>query len=109
MYTHVIDVEQDRLIRLHDVPKLRWLPTRRGGAKLNVSTVWRWAMRGVRGHRLRTLRCGGTLCTEESWLREFFENLAHDGPVPGEPPARTPHRRQREIAAAQQRLKEQGI
>ncbi|MGD0138691.1 MAG: DUF1580 domain-containing protein [Tepidisphaeraceae bacterium] len=99
----------DPLIRLHDVPDVSWLPSRRGGAKLHVSTAWRWAMRGVRGHKLRTVRVGGTLCTQETWLRDFFEALADTAPGPDRAITRTPLRRQHEIAAAQKRLKEQGI
>ena len=27
---------------------------------MHISTIWRWAQRGVRGHKLRLVRCGGT-------------------------------------------------
>ena len=101
------EMTPDRLIRLNDVSDIPWLPARRGGAKLHVSTVWRWAMRGLHGHRLRTVRAGGTLCTSDMWLREFFEALGRPGP--GEPMPRTPRRRRQEIASAQKRLTEQGI
>jgi hypothetical protein len=48
-----------QLIRLADVPKLQWLPKRRGGSKLNIATPFRWAQHGSRGHKLRVVRVGG--------------------------------------------------
>jgi hypothetical protein len=59
------------LIRLLDVPDVRWLP-RRNGKKLHRSVPFRWAQHGLRGIQLRTLRVGGALCTCEEWLHEFF-------------------------------------
>jgi hypothetical protein len=102
------DISNERLIRLNDVPKLAWLPRRRGGARLNVSTLWRWSMRGVGGRRLRVVRCGGALATNQTWLREFFENLAPQ-PTPSQPQVRSPSARDRDVAAAQAKLAKEGI
>jgi hypothetical protein len=99
--------ESEILMRLCDVPSLAWLPRRRKGARLNFSTVWRWALRGVHGIRLRTVVVGGTRCTSERWLREFFAALAGN-PITT-PAIRTPARRQREIAQAQEELRAHGI
>ncbi|MGA2233548.1 MAG: DUF1580 domain-containing protein [Tepidisphaeraceae bacterium] len=104
------DTGNDRLIRLHDVPRLPWLPARRGGSKLNVSTIWRWAMKGAAGVKLPTVAVGSALCTTERDLRDFFAAVA-DARRNGPPASnvRTPRRRQREIAAAEARLAAAGI
>ena len=98
--------DPDKLIRLADVPRLRWLPRRRGGVRLHVATVHRWADPGRPVH-LRTTRVGGTRCTTAGWLREFFAALA-DGPAPAVP-VRTPTRRARDLAAAEAELAAAGI
>jgi hypothetical protein len=69
---------EDDLIRLNDVPRLSWLPKRRGGSRLAIATLHRWCTQGVNGRRLRVQKVGGTRCTTRRWLREFFE---------GSPPA----------------------
>ena len=104
------DAGADRLIRLHDVPRLPWLPDRRVGARLNVSTVWRWAMRGAAGVKLATVAVGGALCTTERDLREFFAAVAQarQGGQPA-PTIRTPARRARELAKAESTLDRAGI
>lgn len=100
----------DRLIRLHDVPAISWLPLRRGGARLNVATVWRWTMKGCAGVKLATVSVGGTLCTSDAWLREFFDAVAQarrgERPTPH---IRTPARRARDQARAAAELDAAGI
>jgi hypothetical protein len=71
-----IDVKNETLIRLADVPKLKWLPGRRGGRRLNVSTVFRWTQ-PHRQIRLEAVRVGGALCTTEAALMRFFERQAN--------------------------------
>ncbi|MGC8541887.1 MAG: DUF1580 domain-containing protein [Phycisphaerae bacterium] len=95
------DTPPQKLIALREVPALPWLPARRTGATLRVSTVIRWAQRGVGGRRLRTVRVGGTLCTSEPWLLEFF---AAGAPAEPQQYSATPARRQREIARARREL-----
>ncbi len=46
-------------IRLQDVPKIKWLPGRRPGARLGVATVFRWAQNGLRGVKLEVVQIGG--------------------------------------------------
>lgn len=37
---------------------------------VNVSTVWRWAGKGCKGHVLESYTLGGKRCTtEEAWIR----------------------------------------
>lgn len=98
------------LIPLREVPKLKWLPRRRGGARLAHATLYRWATKGVSGVFLPVLRVGGQPCVTASGLRQFFADVA--AAQRGSPPviqSRTPSRRAREIAASQKRLAQAGI
>ncbi len=62
----------------------RRLPALRGGRPVNVTTVWRWATRGVRGRggvtvQLESIKVGGTCCTSDEALARFFQALTVDG------------------------------
>lgn len=49
------------------------LPSGRRGKRLNRATLWRWALRGLRGRpRLRTAPLGGTRVTCDAWVWEFL-------------------------------------
>ena len=67
----------EKLIRLSRVPKLKFLPRRSRGNRYHVSTIYRWASRGFRGIKLRTVRVGGVKCTRRGWLSEFFAALTN--------------------------------
>ncbi len=86
----------------------RTVPGRKPGAGINPATVWRWAMRGVKGVRLETLLVGGTRYTSDEALQRFFEatTAAADG-VPA--PVATPALRKRAMEAAERRLAADGI
>jgi uncharacterized protein DUF1580 len=61
----------------------------KGGRAVNFSTVWRWALHGLRGQRLETVRIGATLCTTERAIIRFIERSSepdrpHDAPTPSE-------------------------
>jgi hypothetical protein len=99
---------QAALIRLADVPRLKWLPRRRGGTRLAIATVHRWSD-PTRPIHLRTTRVGGCRCTTEDWLREFFDRMSGVGDAAPVVPARTPARRDREVAAAERELAAAGI
>ena len=64
----------DELIPLADVPRLHFMP-RRKGKPLHVSTVFRWASRGIRGAVLHTVQAGGVRCTTVPSLLAFFESV----------------------------------
>lgn len=68
----VIDIRREQLVRLTDVPKLSCLPLRRKGKQLAVSTVFRWATRGLNGRVLESLKVGGQRCTSLEALGRFF-------------------------------------
>jgi uncharacterized protein DUF1580 len=61
----------------------------RDGRAVNFSTIYRWALHGVRGVRLETIRIGATLCTTEAAIVRFIERLSNpdrpqDAPTPSE-------------------------
>jgi hypothetical protein len=101
----IFDPSVETPIRLQDVPKLNWLPGRRSGSRLNVSTVFRWVQRGCRGVQLETIRIGGALCTSEEALKRFFARLS-DPATPISSP--TPAQRQKQIARADRDLEAAG-
>jgi hypothetical protein len=99
----------EAFIPLRDVPNLTWLPPRRNGGRLALSTLWRWSTKGINGVILRTICFGSTRCTTEIWLREFFEDLAESKIRGSRRRAHTPKRRAREIAHSQDRLARAGF
>ena len=64
----MICIKSEELIALTDVPDV--LP-RRAGKKINYSTVFRWAQRGVRGKRLEVVRIGGVRFTSIEAINRF--------------------------------------
>jgi hypothetical protein len=86
-------------------PKL--LPTRRGGKRIHISCLYRWALYGLRGVRLETIQVGGTTCTSRQALERFFAALAKarsDGPPATGPTI--PAARGRDIAEASRQAAE---
>lgn len=79
----MIDVETDEL-----------LPLARAGRVLNPaapphnSTLWRWALGGVRGVKLETVRIGGRTFTSREALLRFMAalNAPPGAPAPPAPP-----------------------
>lgn len=72
------------LFPLTELPDRPWMLRRaRAGRpnKLNKSTCVRWAVRGKRGLRLKTILVGGIRCTCDAWAWDFFNGLtrAKDG------------------------------
>lgn len=53
----------------------RETPNRHGERGVNVATVWRWSLRGVRGCKLETILIGGQRMTTRQALQRFFEAL----------------------------------
>jgi len=65
----VIDIRNEQLASLREVPKL--LPARRNRKRIHISAVYRWVQRGVRGTRLEVIRVGGTTYTSREALQRF--------------------------------------
>lgn len=68
-----IELRCETLLSFHDAAEL--LPTRRRGSRLHISTLYRWAIRGCRGHRLETIVLGGQRVTSLEALQRFFDKL----------------------------------
>ncbi len=86
---------QEARLTITEASKLPMFSRRRRGRPINVSTIWRWAKRGVRGIRLETELQGGMRLTSEEALIRFFTALQaiRDG-APVVPRGRTPKQRQ---------------
>lgn len=74
----MFDPTEERPIPLSQVRDLAWIPRRRRGAKLNISTPFRWAKDGVAGVRLEVIQLAGTKCTSEAALARFFSRLTEE-------------------------------
>ena len=69
----MLDATTEDLLSLADAGRI--LPRRRGGRRVHVATLYRWAKHGLRGVVLQTLQVGGTRCTSREALQRFFEEL----------------------------------
>jgi hypothetical protein len=92
------------LIPLAQVPAQPFVPRRRGGKRLNVSTVFRWVQQGLAGVRLEAIRFGGTLCTSKGALLEFFRRITPASDMSLSPHLRTPQQRLRASERAAREL-----
>jgi len=72
MQRHCSDSALGKYIPISDVPGI--LP-KKNGKKVSVSAVYRW-LKGLRGIQLRAIQIGGTRCTSQEWLSEFFSALS---------------------------------
>ena len=99
----MIDISCEEILSLNEAAGR--LPRRRKGSKPHVSTLYRWAQRGVKGVRLEVLQVGGTSCTSLEALQRFFERLSE----PREPAPNKRPDRQREIDAAERDCDRAGI
>src|SRR5262245_54821704 len=104
------DSDQDQLIPLRAVPRLSWLPRRRG-KPIHIATVFRWCERGILGadgqrHRLRAIRVGGVPCVTQASLLDFFGALSR---TPDSPPHPTRTGRNRAARRAGRELERAGI
>lgn len=97
----MIDPQNERLFPLTDAAKE--VPHRP-----NVTTLWRWQTRGIRGVKLETLLVGGRRMTSREALSRFFAatTAAADGDVVRN---ETPAQRARSVDRAEQRAAELGV
>jgi hypothetical protein len=94
----MIDISTETLLTLSQAARLR--PPGRAGRPTHPSTPYRWATRGIRGHRLEVVRLGGVTYTSREALQRFAERLTSDAAgLPAPPPA--PDRRAADAAAAE--------
>lgn len=106
----MIDSATEKVRSLTRAAKEYPFPVRRGGKRVNVSTLYRWSLSGVRGVRLETIQVGGTRCTSFEALQRFFDRLTAASSTGGfsSPIQRTPHRRQLAAERASKELEKLG-
>jgi hypothetical protein len=98
------------------IPQAATFIGRLTGKKPNVSTIWRWCLKGVRGVILESIRVGGQRFVSRAALARFIEQSTARGSNDQRPPAHPPTvvpsssqrsgRRREEIEAARRRLDE---
>jgi len=109
-------LESPDLIALTEVPRL----LTSGGKPPSHACVWRWAVKGIGGVRLKAFRIGRKWYTTPGHIKEFGETLAantisrlnaqpdsDDATI--KPPTRSEYRREADISRATERLRENGI
>ena len=107
-----IDIRSEQIFSLTAATKLPCFGNRRGGKRISVCTLWRWATAGVRGIKLETIMAGGSRATSLEAVERFFEALTlqadgEDRHVPQSPRLPAAHRKQ--IEAAEKRLARAGV
>jgi transposase len=70
---------------------------------VHVSTIWRWALRGCRGHKLETRVVGWQRYTSVEALKRFVDRINGDPDSPG---GLTAQQRERAIEQAERELGE---
>lgn len=88
-----IDTTVETPLSFCQAAKLPDLPIRRGGKRPCAATLWRWALRGVRGIKLESIVCGGARCTSAEALRRFFARLTEAADKAAPAPQAMPRRR----------------
>jgi hypothetical protein len=102
-----IDVTKERIITLGEAAAM--LPARRGGRKVHVSTLFRWAQKGCRGVRLEVVRIGSALHTSREAMARFCHRLTEAHPIPAPAEVATPASRREAHANAEKEAKALGI
>jgi hypothetical protein len=103
----MIDALTEDLISLATAAKS--LPTRRGGKRPNVSTIYRWTVAGCKGVVLEAIQVGGSRCTSREALARFFARLTEAAGTVPPGHQRSAKRRESEIAQANRESDEAGI
>jgi hypothetical protein len=103
----MIDITTEKIITLPEAAAM--LPARRGGRKVHVSTLFRWAQKGSRGVRLEVVRIGSALHTSKEAMQRFCDRLTEVNPVPVPAEVATPASRREAHAKAEKEAKALGI
>lgn len=69
----MISFATERLLTMGEAARM--LPRFRQGKRVDITTIFRWALRGVKGVKLETIQIGGRKCTSAEALQRFFEAL----------------------------------
>ncbi len=73
----MIDLQSETILSLSQAVKA--LPYV-DGKRPHISTIWRWARKGLRGIHLEYVRLGHRVCTSEEALNRFANRLAEADP-----------------------------
>lgn len=74
----------------------------------HCATIWRWMVRGVRGHRLASYRLGGQRRIAREDILAFIEAINSDTAINGSAKGETP-RRAEEVRRVEDELDRLGI
>jgi hypothetical protein len=102
-----IDITSERIITLPEAAAM--LPARRGGRRVHVSTLFRWAQKGCRGVRLEVVRIGSALHTSREAMQRFCDRLTEANPIPTAADVQSPASRRASLAKAEQAAAAMGI
>ena len=110
----MIDISSEQTLSLSQAAKLKSLPRRREGKRPNASTLWRWALHGIRGIRLETAMAGGVRVTSAEAIQRFFDALTAQSEagrqsIPTPQPTRLSAVRRKQIEQAERKLELAGI
>lgn len=75
-----IDIQNEKVIPLRDVPKL-WSLEHHGTGRPSLATVYRWALKGTGGITLEWVEIRGVKCTSPTALRLFSRKLQRAQPT----------------------------
>lgn len=109
-----IDIRNEQTFSFAQATKLNIWPYRRNGKRPNSSTLWRWALHGIRGIRLETVMAGGVRVTSAEAIQRFFDRLTEHAEagrptVPASPSTHLTATRRKQIEAAKRTLDQAGI
>lgn len=113
--SEMIDIENESILSLTEATKV--LPSI-DGRRPHVSTLWRWAMKGIRGGvRLETARLGRRVITSKEALQRFIVALSEapePQPAPPQPCSSLPKprseaQRHHDVEQAKARLRKAGV
>ena len=68
-----LDILNEDLISLQETAKE--VPRPSGKKPLHYATVWRWAHRGLNGHKLETVKIGSQVMTSRQRLHAFLKAI----------------------------------
>lgn len=85
------------------------VPSFRAGKKTNVSTLFRWAQKGVGGIKLDSARLGGRTITSVEALQRFSDALSRERDVSTPDPIRTAPSRRKAVERAERDLAASGF
>lgn len=107
----MIDLEREKALSLEDVSHL--LPPNANGARVNVSTLTRWILKGINTSRgrvkLDAARVGRRWVTSHEALARFVEQLTPQLDQAEAPAPRSPAKRERAAERAERQLQEIGM